>query len=486
MLANYPDSNRVFAVSELPIRFNQPQSAGHVTSGCSPCPYRDALFGPGFATSVFSCEPVHNVVHREVLTPDGATFTSKRADDEQDREFLASTDPWFRPVHLKTGPDGALYVADFHRFVIEHPEWIAPETKGRLDLRGGADKGRLFRVFPTGAKLRPIPNLATLDNASLAAALDSPSGWQRDTVQRLLTEREAKDVAPVVRGLVAKARTAKVRVQALATLDTLHALDADTLAAALRDNDPHVRVQALRVSPSLTEAMLACVDDIDFTVRHQLALALGNFRDERANAALAKLAERDGNQAQMRIAILSSLTPDSALFAKLNTASKPTAAPAVVLPKPSTPDRAKVVASYGSVADLKGDARRGHELFRQQCLICHRLKGEGMEVGPDLAMTSDKPTDWMLTAIFDPNAAIENRFRAQTLRLKSGAEMSGLISEETANNVVLKLPGGVEMPVLREDIASQTAIHRSLMPEGMETVMKPQDVADVIAWIRAK
>src|SRR6185295_3774594 len=146
--------------------------------------------GPDFATSVFISEPVHNVVHREVLEPDGATFTSKRAAGEQDREFLASTDAWFRPTMLKTGPDGALYIADMYRFVLEHPEWIAPETQSRLDLRAGADKGRIWRVFPKDAKLRAIPDLAKLDHDALALAIDSPNGWQRDTAQRLLLERD--------------------------------------------------------------------------------------------------------------------------------------------------------------------------------------------------------------------------------------------------------------------------------------------------------
>ncbi len=490
MLANYPDSNRVFAVSELPIRFNQPQSVGHVTSGCGPMPYRDELFGPAFATSVFSCEPVHNVVHREVLTPDGATFTSKRPDDEMDREFLPSTDPWFRPVQLKTGPDGALYIADFYRFVLEHPEWIAPETQSRLDLRAGADRGRIYRVFPTGAKLRPVPNLAKLDNAALAAALDSPNGWQRDVAQRVLTERWAKDAAPVVKDLATKAQNPKVRVQALATLSTLGALDADTIRASLNDSHPLVRVQAVRVAESakldVLPDLLTKVDDSEFVVRHQLALTFGAFRDERLITALAKLADREGDQPQMRLAIMSSLTPESPLFAKLNNAAAPVASTNIVLPKPSTPDRAKVVANYASVANLRGAADRGHELFKQQCIICHRLKGEGQEVGPDLGMVGDKPVDWLVTAIFDPNAAIEDRFKAQTLTLKSSGEMSGLISAETANNVVLKLPGGVELPVLRGDIASAKPSGRSLMPEGLETVLKPQDVADLIAWIRAR
>lgn len=490
VLANYPRSTRVFPVSDLPIRFNQPQSLGHLTSGCSAIPYRDDLFGADYASSVFICEPVHNVVHRELLAADGATFTSRRADDEQDREFLASTDPWFRPVMAKTGPDGALYVADFYRFALEHPEWIAPETQSRLDLRAGADKGRIYRVVPTGATPRPIPTIAKLDNAGLVAALESPNGWQRDTAHRLLVERKAAGAAPALRQLAAASQNPKVRAQALAALETLGALDAATLRTALADSQAPVRIQALRVSEgkdaALLPAILALANDKEFTVRHQLALTLGAFRDKRAIAALAKLAEREGDQPQMRLAILSSLQPEDPLFAKLN---KPTAAPAVanvVLPKPSTADRAKVIAAYSSVASLKGAPEHGRELYQQACSICHRLKGEGREVGPDLAMVFDKPVDWLVTAIFDPNAAIEDRYRAHTLKLKSGLELSGLISAETANNVVLTLPGGVEMPVLRSDIAAQQRSSRSLMPDGLETVLKPQDVADLIAWFRAK
>jgi putative membrane-bound dehydrogenase-like protein len=495
MLANYPENTRVFTAypkDAAPIRFNQPQSLGYVTSGNSATPYRDELFGPAFATTVFASEPVHNVVHREVLSPDGASFTSHRAEDEQDREFLASLDVWFRPTMMKTGPDGALYIADVHRFALEHPEWIAPETQSRLDLRAGADTGRIYRVLPTGAKLRPVPNLAKLDNAALAAALDSPNGWQRDTVQRVLMERDSKDTAPIIRKLARVAANTKVRVQALATLGTLKITDAATIRTALRDPHPHVRVQALRVSEALAasehalvSSLLACTDDPEFVVRRQLALTLGEWHDERGQAALQKLADREGDVAQMRLAILSSLTPESVLFKKLNaTAASP--GPVPVLPKPSTADRARVVASYASAATLKGDAQRGHAFFTQQCAICHRLKSEGKEVGPDLAMVTDKPDDWLLTALFDPNAAVEPRYQALLVKLKDGTELSGIVAGETANNLTLRLPGGAEFPVLRADITEEKPTGRSLMPEGLETVLKPQDVADVIAWLRAK
>jgi len=86
----------------------------------------------------------------------------------------------------------------------------------------------------------------------------------------------------------------------------------------------------------------------------------------------------------------------------------------------------------------------------------------------------------------DPNAAVEERYRAQTVRLKTGTELVGIVTAETGNNIVVKLPGGTEIPVLRGDIALQRTSDRSLMPDGMETVLNPQDLADLIAWLRAK
>ena len=112
-----------------------------------PLIYRDTLLGPAYAGNAFICEPVHNLVHREVLSSDGVTFAGHRAAEERTSEFLASTDNWFRPVQVRTGPDGALWVVDMYRYVIEHPRWISPERLAELDVRGGADKGLIYRVF---------------------------------------------------------------------------------------------------------------------------------------------------------------------------------------------------------------------------------------------------------------------------------------------------------------------------------------------------
>ncbi len=115
------------------------------------------------------------------LEPDGPSLKGTRAPGEADREFLASSDAWFRPTMLKTGPDGALWVADMDRAVIEHPEWIPDDWEQRLDLRAGSDRGRIFRVLPVDKSPRPIERLDRLDSAGLVAALDSPNGWRRDT-----------------------------------------------------------------------------------------------------------------------------------------------------------------------------------------------------------------------------------------------------------------------------------------------------------------
>ncbi len=493
VLANYDDSTRVFPASAALVRPNQPWSLNHVTSGCSPCPYRDDLFGPDFATSVFASEPVHNVVHREVLVRNGAGFTSRRAVGEEQSEFLASTDNWFRPITTKTGPDGALYVADMYRFTIEHPEWISPEMQARLDLRAGADKGRIYRVVPEGKVRRPIPNLTVKSTRELVAAMDSVNGWQRDTVQRLLVERADPSANEALIQLLTVTHAPQVRLQALATLGVLAALTPEKVMSTLTDPHPAVRCEALRQSEVLagkSDAMFPAVTasamDSDASVRLQAAFSLGGWPPEKIEPVLRQLAAREDADELLRIAIMSSLRSDSALFTQLKTdAPIPKPAAASVALTPSSSDRAQVIAGYAGVEKLIGDAQRGQHQFQTLCIPCHRLRGEGNEVGADLGMVGNKPVDWLVTAILDPSQAIEARYRAWTITLKSGDVLDGIISAETANNVVLRLAGGIEHPVLRTEIVTMSPSKLSLMPTGFESALKPQDLADLLRWLRS-
>lgn len=493
VLANYENSTQVFPASASMVRPNQPWSLNHTTSACSASPYRDDLFGPEFVNSVFISEPVHNVVHREVLVRDGSGFTSHRAQGEEQSEVLASTDNWFRPVTLKTGPDGALYIADMYRFVLEHPEWISPEMQARLDLRAGEDKGRIYRVVPEGRPRRPIPNLAALSPRELVAAMDSPNGWQRDAAQRLLVERADSSSNELLRNLLTVTHPPQVRLQALATLGLLGALAPETLGSALVDPHPNVRCEALRQSEAMAgksdaifPMVMALASDADAAVRLQAAFSLGAWPPEKSEPLLRELAARDDADELLLIAIMSSLNPESGLFKQLN-AKVPIPKPVAtnVTRKPSSADRAQVIAGYAEVEKLTGDAARGHQQFQTLCATCHRLRGEGHEVGPDLEMVGAKPVDWLLTTILDPSQAVEARYRAWMIKLKSAEELSGLISAESANNIVLRVAGGVDHAILRSEIASMEPLKLSLMPAGFESTLKPQDMADLLRWLRA-
>lgn len=316
-VSDTPGSAPVFPRSRTLERFNDLHTANRFTSACGPTIYRDELFGLAYEGNSFVSEPVHNLVHREVMRADGISFSSRRAEDEGRSEFLASTDNWFRPTMLRTGPDGALWVADMYRAVIEHPEWIPPSMLANLDVRAGEKSGRIYRVYPIGKKPRDIPRLGDMDNAALVAALESPNGWVRDSAQQMLIERQdGNGATAALKSMVREGIRPTARVHALCTLDGLGALDGDTVRVALADKQAGVRRHAVRVSEQLMQvddelgtAVAALVDDTDPQVALQLAYTLGEWNDPRAGRALAKLAVRHSDDEHIQAAVLSSVVP---------------------------------------------------------------------------------------------------------------------------------------------------------------------------------
>ena len=319
LLAADDDPSRLFPASRTLARYNDPQSANHVTSACSPLIYRDDLLGADYSGNAFTCEPVHNLVHRLVVEPHGATFSGHRAADEARSEFLASTDSWCRPVQVRTGPDGALWVVDMYRFVIEHPRWISPESLKTLDVRAGADRGRIYRLVPANGSARNVPRLDNRSTPDLAAAIDHPNGTMRDTVQRLIVDRADSAAVPVLSNLVMTASRPEVRAQALGALEGLRGLESSLLLRVLQDPHPGVRRQAVRVSePWLSKdaavglAVLRLARDPDIRVRYQLALSLGEWSGPEAGKALGLIAVNDRADIWMRGAVLSSSVPHAA------------------------------------------------------------------------------------------------------------------------------------------------------------------------------
>jgi putative membrane-bound dehydrogenase-like protein len=315
-VSNAPGAAPVFPISRTLPRFNDFNVVDRFTSACSAIVFRDELLGRGFAGNSFVSEPVHNLVHREVMTRDGVLFNSRRAADEQQSEFLASSDNWFRPTTLRTGPDGGLWIADMYRAVIEHPEYIPKDWQERLNLRAGDDKGRIYRVLPVGVKPRAVPRLDKLDAAGLVAALDTPNGWQRDMAQQMLVWRNDRAAVPLLKKMAADSPRALARLQALCALDGLQALDEAALLRGLADGKPGVRRHAIRLSesrlaqsPKLAAASLALVKDADAQVRMQLAYSLGEWPSAKAGEALAAIALADAKSPYITAAVMSSASP---------------------------------------------------------------------------------------------------------------------------------------------------------------------------------
>lgn len=322
-LSDMPGQSPVYPLSRTLERFNDPHTENCFTSACSAIIYRDELFGPMFAGNSFVSEPVHNLVHREIIRPDGVRFRSRRADDEMKSEFLASTDCFFRPTTIRTGPDGALWIADMYRLVIEHPEWIPKSMQANWDLRAGSDRGRIYRVYPVGAKPRPLPRLDKLSPAELVAQLESPNGWIRDKAQQLLVASRGADSVSALAALARGGKRATARLHALCTLEGLQAVDRLVLLAALADEHQGVRRHAVRIAESLAGSdeevaarLCAMTGDADPAVRLQLAYSLGAWTSREAGLALGRLAVADAADPYVSAAAMSSALPNLAAVAE--------------------------------------------------------------------------------------------------------------------------------------------------------------------------
>jgi len=286
-----PSETRVLAIDEInpPVgpakkpqkRYHSFEHESRYTSACSGMIYRDSFLFPSSEINAFACEPFQSLVQRIELTHDGPTFAGKRVPTRDGLDFFASSDRWCRPVMIRTGPDGALWIADMYRYIIEHPQWLTEE--GRIELlpyyRDGDNRGRIYRVRRRGANPGSLPQLADADPIDL---LRSSNGWIRDKAQQMILWSGSEEFAPRLGQLVRESDQAVTRLQALWTLQGLNALSSDLLIAALSDTHPGVRENALRLAESnpdsrVIEAALKLSDDPDMRIQFQLTLSLGAF-----------------------------------------------------------------------------------------------------------------------------------------------------------------------------------------------------------------
>ncbi|HEY4308086.1 MAG TPA: PVC-type heme-binding CxxCH protein [Pirellulales bacterium] len=294
-LAEPNDPGEVFPISARPQTFNR-ESTNHYNALAGLTIFRGDALGAEYNGDAFVGESLSGLLHHRRLQPEGPTFVSQRV--EQGKEFLAGNDSWFHPVFACTGPDGALYVADFYRRWVEHPQFVTGQWRDKVDWREGVGHGRIWRVRRRDHAVIGAPTLGKATGSELVAHLKRANGWQRDTAQRLLVEREDKSVVPELL-VLARGDDALAASHALWTLDGLKSLDDAVILASFDHPSAECRRQALIVagdrwtkSPQLREAVgrLARVEK-DPGVLFELARAVGAFSGDQKLPVLMALAQ---------------------------------------------------------------------------------------------------------------------------------------------------------------------------------------------------
>lgn len=289
------------------------------TAACSPLFYRGTALPKDYYGNIFVCEPSGNLIKRNVVTAKGLLLTAH--DPHPGKEFLASTDERFRPVHMATGPDGALYVADMYRGLVQHGAYITPYLREQTLTRKlvqPINRGRIWRIVPRNWKPSKSEKLSKTSSEELIRRLSHPDGWHRDMAQRLLIERNNKNVNKPLTDLALKGNNHLGRFHALWTLEGLKQTNPDLLFGLITHQNPLVRTTALRllepiakadknVRAKLEKELLKEWEKAPIEQILQIALTAQILDQKASHQLLAGIVERYDTSALIRDAVLSSL-----------------------------------------------------------------------------------------------------------------------------------------------------------------------------------
>jgi putative membrane-bound dehydrogenase-like protein len=348
-------------------------AGGYFSGAAGGTIYGGDLFPEAYRGNLFTGDVSANLVHRDLIRPDGVSFLASRPPGESDREFLASTDVWFRPCNFANGPDGALYMLDMYREFIETPESVPEALKKDIDFYSGDRMGRIYRIVPRTAPPRAVTPVTLSGEASeeLVAHLAHPNLWWRLTAHRLLVERQDRSVVPRLAAMAADHASPRARLHALNLLEGIGALEASNMQSALQDTHAEVRVHAIRLSeafPELAGRLTRMVDDPSPRVRFQLALSLGEFSGPAVVRALARLARDHSGDSWFRLALLSSEAGSSSAMLDRLLASRAWLAREASETIPFFTELASVIGARNRSSEIEALLARvsGDRLFRKE------------------------------------------------------------------------------------------------------------------------
>lgn len=267
------------------------------TAACGPWIYRGDLL-PELHGNAFAAEPAANLVRRSILSSENGSITARNAYTQD--EFLTSQDERFRPVNFATGPDGALYIVDLYRGILQHRIAITSYLRKQIEsrqLEHPQHLGRIYRLVRTESKPPRMTQIAPLSNQEWVDRLSHPNAWWRETAQRLLVERADTSILPALRNVAHSSASPDGRIHALWVLDGIDAMDTTLVLAALSDQSAKVQMAGLRLaepwlrahqSPEITKKALELARSGSPEVGLQAVLSLGEAGDAAIDLQLAE------------------------------------------------------------------------------------------------------------------------------------------------------------------------------------------------------
>ncbi len=358
------------------------------TAAGSPLIYRGDLFGPKFKMNAFVPEPSANLIKRDVLEDKVTSVTGRQA--YEGKEFIASTDERFRPVSLYNGPDGALYVVDMYRGIIQHKTYLTGYLKNEIkkrDLTQPLNYGRIYKAVPIGKK--PVITVIPENPAKLVKLLKHPNGYIRDKAQQELIAGKRFEAVPALRRYLKASKNPVTVSHALWTLEGLGVLNLNDVLSLLNTNEAHIRVQALSVIPSVVTCKnsprvismlkreLQLKDPATLPYIGFLGHTLEKFDKKVSVDLLLALAEETGNNRFVADAVIANLKGKERQFKKefvsINSDT------AYVFNR----NLAGVIADINNAANNSKAAEKnfpkGAAIFKSTCQTCHGADGNGIK-----------------------------------------------------------------------------------------------------------
>jgi mono/diheme cytochrome c family protein len=361
------------------------------TSACSPLIYRGDQFSADYYDNAFVCGPEANLVKRYHINRENGVITADTTLQKQ--EFLVSKEEVFRPVNLHNGPDGAMYVVDMHRVVIQHRAFMTSYLKD-LIIKSGMDKipngGRILRVTEKANAKETLGDYSNLKPTDWVALLQSPNPWKRITAQKTLIGKDAKNLTTAIEKIAQAEEIPLGQMHALWTLEGLGTLTYKLLIQiGTTTKNPQVLSQVILISKKiLNENNVAhflpvfekALAGEAYDPKLQLAHTLGSFKNPATEKIWLALANTFAEDKIMSEALVSSTYERENFFAnKIAKDLKNSQLDSMMMATLENKKEDKKHELKISMKDHSDDRTRGFELFITHCASCHGMDAKGIE-----------------------------------------------------------------------------------------------------------